>query len=118
MNKYTILIVLNVPFIILGYLRTVLLHKSGKLQRVGFFMRLLFWTILLIGLIFAESIYNYLSQERLTDSPPLSIADVVLVTGVLFGLTLCMRLYAKVDQLERRLNDIHEELSIKTSIKK
>lgn len=112
MDKYTLLTVLNVPFVTFGYLRAFLMFHEGKLGRWGLGTRLLFWSLILFGLLFAEKIYNSLAQNNLTDSSPLSIPDVVLVTGVIFCMFLCMRLYTKVDNLERRLSDLHEKLSI------
>jgi hypothetical protein len=63
-------------------------------------------------LIFAHSIYDYLFAHGLTDSSPLSLPDVVLATGVMLAVSLCVRLYAKVDAMEKRISDLHEKLSI------
>ncbi len=115
MDKYQILIVLNVPFVIFGLIKSYMFFKTGVIQRGGLFLRILFWAIILFGLVFAEEIYEFLGTHRLTDSTPLSIADVVLVTGVNFCFLLCMRLYTKVDILEKRLSDLHEKLSILNS---
>lgn len=116
MDKYTLLFLLNIPFVIFGLLKSVALFKSGSITNVGFFLRICFWIFILAGLIFAEEAYNFLSQNHLTESPPLSIADVLLVTGTLFSLFLCTRLYAKIDALEKKVSDLHERLSIDQSI--
>jgi len=118
MDKYTLLIILNVPFVIFGYIKAATMYKSGSTRHVGFILRILFWTLILIGLVFTHEIYNFLNTNKLTDSTPLSLADVVLATGVIFSLFLSMQLYTKVDALEKRLSDLHEKLSINSSIRK
>lgn len=118
MDKYTLLILLNLPFVIFGYTKALVMYRTGDLQRLGFFVRLLFWTIILLGLVFAESIYNFLFTNSLTDTTPLSLADVVLVTGIIFTLSLCLRLYSRIDALEKRVSELHEKLSVLHSQKK
>ncbi len=115
MDKYTLLIIFNVPFILFGYLKAYDLHKTGSIQRIGFFLRLVFWTVILAGLIFVKQIYNYLNSHNLTDSTPLSLADVILVTGVIFLLFLTMRAYSKLDIMEKRMTDLHEKIAIELS---
>lgn len=117
MDKYTLLLLLNVPFVLFGIIRAFVMHHEGLLQRLGLGIRLAFWIIILFGLIFTEEIYNFLFKNNLTDTNPLSLADVVLVTGILFCFSLCLRAYAKADALERRLSDLHEELSVLNSKK-
>jgi hypothetical protein len=115
MDKYTLLIILNLPFVVFGYIRALAMYKMGSLQRLGLITRLGFWTVILLGLIFAQNLYNFLIGHNLTDTTPLSLADVMLVTGLLLTLSLCIRLYAKVDLMEKRLSDLHEKLSISQS---
>lgn len=112
MDKYTILIILNTPFVLFGLIKAFEMYKEEIIGRVGLLSRVLFWSIIFAGLIFAEQLYNFLFSNNLTDTTPLSLADVMLVTGVMFSLFLCIRLYAKIDILERRFTELHEELSI------
>lgn len=112
MDKYTLLFVLNVPFILFGLIKSVAVYRRGSTQRVGLVIRLIFWTSILLSLFFVKQIYEFLIGHRLTDSAPLSIADVVLTTGVIFCLFLFTRLYSKLDATERKLDDLHEKLSI------
>jgi hypothetical protein len=117
MDKYTLLLIFNLPFVIFGIVRAVVMHKEGLVQRFGFLIRLVFWGIVLFGLVFAEEIYSFLSRNNLSDTSPLSLAEVVLTTGFLLCFTLCVRLYGKTEALEKRLSDLHEEVSIENSEK-
>lgn len=117
MDKYSLLAVLNIPFVIFGISRAIVSFRRGGIRPLDLGLRLSFWLVVLTGLIFAEEIYHYLVVQGLTDSTPLSIADVVLVTGLNFCLFLILRLYAKLENQERRQADLHEKISIKLSQK-
>lgn len=115
MDKYTLLFVLNLPFVLFGIFRSITMYKASIIQWPGLCLRLIFWIAILLGLLFAKEIYSFLLGNNLTDSAPLSLADVVLVTGIIFCLFLCTRLYAKIDSMEKRLTDLHEKVSIHLS---
>jgi hypothetical protein len=115
MDKYVLLFILNVPFVIFGYLKTVMLYRTKNTDRLTFILRFVFWTLILLVLVFSHNIYNYLYDHGLTDSTPLSLPDVVLATGVMLAFSLCVRLYSKVDAMDKRLSDLHEKLSINSS---
>lgn len=117
MDKYVLLFILNIPFVIFGVLKAVMVYRTKNVDRFTFALRMLFWVIILLVLIFAHSIYDYLYSHGLTDSTPLSIADVVLATGLMLCLSLCVRLYSKVDAMDKRLADLHEKLSVYISDK-
>ena len=112
MNKYVLLLVLNLPFVFLGFYKVLMLFRTKKIGKIHFIFRLSFWVGVLLALASAELIYEYLYDHGLTDSTPLSIADVLLVTGVMACLTLILRLYSKLDKLENRVSLLHEKLSI------
>ena len=112
MDKYTILILLNVPFVMFGVIHAVLSYKDGIIGRLSLLLRFIFWAVIACGLFFAKYLYNLLTGSNLTDSTPLSLADVILVTGINICLFLCFRLYTKLDHTERRLSELHESVSI------
>jgi hypothetical protein len=115
MDKYTLLLILNLPFVVFGFIKAAVSYKQEIVGRMGLIIRFGFWFAILMGLVFAQSIYTYLAENKLTDSGPLSLPDVILVTGVIFSLFLIIRLYSKVELLEKKLTDLHEKLSITLS---
>lgn len=115
MTKYELLFLLNIPFVVFGIARIVIALKKGESRPIGMLVRLSFWLMILAGLLFSEDIYNFLVVRGLTDSTPLSIADVILVTGINLCFALIIRLYAKIEKQERRFIDLHESISIKLS---
>lgn len=116
MNKYNILIALNMPFVIFGLFKAYSLYKTGSLSRPGYSLRLTFWAIVAIGIIFVQPIFNFLENRDLTDSVPPSLLDVVEITGIVLCMTICSRLYGKLEVAEKRLSDLHEKLSIELSV--
>lgn len=115
MSRYLILIILNVPLILIGIINSVVGYKLKHMSRKRFIFGLAFWLILFTGLMLVRPIYSFLFSNNLTQTEPLSLFDVIQITGIVFTLLIANRAYGKVDLLERRVNDLHQELSIRLS---
>ena len=115
MLKYVILAVFTLPFVAYGLLKALISYRSGLISRGSFILRIFFWASIAIFALLAREIYNFLRSNDLTDSPPLSLAEILLFIGVVFALALIIRLYSKLDSTEKRLSDLHEKLSIELS---
>ncbi|NBU34152.1 hypothetical protein EBZ38_10815 [bacterium] len=85
------------------------------ISRLRLIFKVTFWTAVIVCLVFTESIYAYLYEQGLTKTEPLSLFDVIQITGVIYIFFLVNRLYVKVDVLERRNQDLHQKLSIRLS---
>ena len=117
MSRYTILVIFNLPLILAAISNAIVSYKLKHLSLRRFVLKVLFWIVVLLSLVFAESVYNFLYSEGLTQTEPLSLFDVIQMTGVIYVFYLVNRLYVKVDVLDRRTNDLHQELSIRLSDK-
>lgn len=115
MSRYLILVLLNIPLIVAALLNAIVSYKLKHLSLRRFVFKVAFWCFVLVGLIFAKPIYNFLYNEGLTQTEPLSLFDVLEITGIIYVFYLVNRLYVKVDVLERRTQDLHQELSITLS---
>lgn len=115
MNKYVLLVALNAPFIIYAIIKSTIYYRDGVYTRSQLLFRLFFWIGCLLMLIFAKPIYDFLRGNRLTDSPPLSIADVLLTTACFLSLTMIIRLYARLEKAEQKLTNLNEALALKKS---
>lgn len=115
MSRYLILIILNAPLIIAAMVNTLVGFKLGRMSRKRFVAGMSFWLVLLIGLVCVEPIYSFLFSNNLTQTEPLSLFDVIQITGIIFTLFIANKAYGKVDILERRVQDLHQELSIRLS---
>ena len=59
--------------------------------------------------------YDFLSTSNLTQTEPLSLFDVIQITAVITVLFIANRSRIKIESLERRVNDLHQEISITLS---
>lgn len=117
MSRYTLLLLLNLPFILAGILGNITQNKLGKSSKNRLRAQLLLWFIILSGLIIAEPLYEWLYGHRLTQTEPLSLFDVIQITAIIITFYIATRTRAKLEDVERRLNDLHQELSIRLSKK-
>jgi hypothetical protein len=76
------------------------------------------WLFLVVGLALAQPFYDWLVKNGLTDTEPLSLFDVVQITALVVIFYLANRTRAKVEVLEKRVQDLHQELSIRLSARK
>ena len=115
MSRYTILVLLNTPLILAGILNAVTANKLKRISKRRLLFRVTLWVGILVSLAFAESIYRFLFSNHLTQTEPLSLFDVIQITGIVFTFFIANQAYTKVDLLERRIQDLHQELSIRMS---
>ena len=115
MSRYLILVLLNAPLVLVAILNAMVSYKLKHISKKRLFLKLSFWISTFIVLILIEPIYNFLYSEGLTQTEALSLFDVILITASMFMFFLINKLYVKVDVNERRLNDLHQEISIRTS---
>lgn len=115
MSRYLILVLLNTPLVVASIVSAVVSYKLGRSTLRRFVFRVVFWLAIFTGLVFTERVYSFLFSNNLTRTEPLSLFDVVQITGILFTLFLANRAYLKADLLERQVHDLHQELSIRLS---
>jgi hypothetical protein len=116
-SRYLLLLILNAPFIIAGLINSVVSYKLSKISKQRATLQIVLWSVVLIGLVLAKPIYQFLFTNNLTDTEPLSLFDVIQITGIVILLFMANRARTKLDALERRVQDLHQELSIRLSSK-
>jgi len=114
-SRYLLLVILNVPLIIAGTVNAVVSYKLGHSSRRRFITRIIVWIIIFLSLLFTKSIYDFLFSNKLTQTEPLSLFDVAQITGIIFTFYIANQAYIRADLLERRIQDLHQELSIRLS---
>ena len=117
MSRYLLLFLLNLPFILAGLLGALTQYKLGKASRRRVVVQFTLWLIILLGLIVAEPLYVWLYKNNFTDTQPLSLFDVIQITAIVMTFYIANRTRAQLELTEKRLNDLHQELSIKLSSK-
>jgi hypothetical protein len=112
MNKYILLIIINAPLIMLGVISAVTDYKTSRISRNRCTLQVLSWLIIGLSLVMVQPVYDILIRSNLTESPPLSVFDIVLLSGVLFCLLLIKRTNEKVDVLSKKVSRMHENIVI------
>lgn len=117
MSRYLLLLILNLPFILAAIVGIITQYKLGKISNQRLWVQLSLWLVALIGLASAGALYDWLFSHNLTDTESLSLFDVVQITAIVILFYIVNRARQKLDVLERRLNDLHQEISIRLSSK-
>jgi hypothetical protein len=115
MSRYLILLLLTAPFIIAGLANSLVKYKLSKMSKRRFIYQTVVWASILLGLILAEPIYQFLFSNELTQTEPLSLFDVMQITAIIALLFITHRTREKLESLERHTQDLHQELSIRLS---
>lgn len=118
MSRYILLLLINLPFVALAITGIITRFKMKRISRRRASIQLTLWFVLLSGLILAEPTYHWLFANNFTDADSLSLFDVVQITAIVFLLYTINSISIRLEQTEKRLNDLHQELSIKLSSKK
>jgi len=118
MSRYLLLLTLTLPFILMSVLSAITKYKLGHSTKNRLVTQLILWSLVFIGLASAESIYNWLFQNNLTQTEPLSLFDVIQITAIVIVFYIANRSLSKIEVLEKRVQDLHQELSIRLSAKK
>jgi hypothetical protein len=115
MSRYLLLLLVNIPFILAGILTAITQYKLGNSSKGRLLLQIGFWILLFICLALTQSIYETLFANGLTQTESLSLFDVVQITLIVTLLYIVNRLRLKVEAIDKRSRDLHQELSIKFS---
>lgn len=112
MSRYLLLVLLNLPLIVLALMSLLVDYKMKRRSGKKFAVGVIFWVLVLICLAATKYFYDFLFSKNLTDTEPLSLFDVIQITGIILVLFIANRTRQKIETLERRVQDLHQELSI------
>jgi hypothetical protein len=112
MNKYMLLVLVNLPLILVGIVSAIADYKTGRITRNRCIFQTVTWLIVGLLLVLVQPVYEVLVTANLTNSPPLSIFDIVLLSVILFCLLLIKRTNEKADLLGKKITRMHENIVI------
>jgi len=107
-NKYALLILVNLPLILIGIISAITSYKTSRISKKKCIAQVAMWLTVGVLLCFVEPIYNALITHNLTNSQPMSIFDMVLLTLILFCLLLIKQTNEKLDLLSTKFSRMHE----------
>lgn len=111
--RYLILVILNLPVILLAFTNLLTQYKLKKISKVRFRRQILLWLIILIVLVSSFPLYNYFNGKHLFDSSELSFFDIAETTAIIFLFYVINRHRQQIDQNDKIIRDLHQEISIK-----
>jgi hypothetical protein len=84
-----------------------------RVPKRRFIKQLSLWIVLLFVLVSSFPIYNALMGRPVLDSTDLSVFDIVQTAAIVFLLYIVNDQRQKAEQIEHRLRDLHQEMSIR-----
>lgn len=109
-NKYAILVIVNLPLLLIGIVGAITNHKTGRTSRARMIVEIIFWLAIGVFLILLEPLYNTLIRHHLTNSAPMNIFDVGLLTLLILTLLVVKNINEKLSNLNRKISRMHESI--------
>lgn len=112
MSRYLLLVIINLPLLLVGIIGAFTSYNTRRISKKRCVVEVLFWIAVGVGLIFVEPIYNILVHNNLTNSTPMSLFDMVLLTLILFCLLLIKSANERTARLHKTISRMHENIAI------
>jgi hypothetical protein len=109
-NKYAILVIVNLPLLLIAIVGTLTNYKTGRISKKKASFEVVFWLTIGMLLVLIEPIYNTLIRHDLTNSAPMNIFDVALLTLFVLSVLLIKQSNEKVSQLNKKISRMHESI--------
>lgn len=111
--RYIILVLLNLPVILLALVNIVIQYKMKKISVNRFRHQIILWLVILVVLVASFPAYNYFAGKYILDSSELSLFDIVQTTAIIYMVYTLNNQRRRIEQNERVIRDLHQEISIK-----
>jgi hypothetical protein len=111
-NKYALLVIINLPLLLIAIIGTLANYNTKHISKKRATVELIFWCLVGFMLVLIEPIYNTLIRHHLTNSAPMNIFDVVLLTMVLLCVLLIKQVNDKAAKLNKKIARLHESIVI------
>lgn len=107
------LVLINLPIVSLGIIRALTRYNvPPRITKTKCLFEVAFWLAIGVALIFVQPLYNALIKSNLTDSAPMSIFDVVILTLFIFSILLIVEIKEDLTAVKAKMSRIHEKLAI------
>ena len=111
-TKYNILIIFCLPILLLFLIRIYDNYKRRNISARGLIILVFFWSVLTLGILFNQQLFDWLDQAHLISSPPLSLYDVSEIIAIILLLYLVFRQTYKIEDLQNKLSKINQEITL------
>lgn len=117
MSRYLLLIILNAPLVIAGLIGALVEYKTRRISIFKWLGTTVIWLVIFGGIIGVQPALTFLHEHHKIRAHEMSLFDVLEITGIIYILFMANRSRIKTDRLEQRVQDLHQELSIRLSEK-
>jgi hypothetical protein len=114
-SKYALLVIINIPLLLVGIIGAMTDYKTSRTSRQRAILQVSLWLLIGVAFVFVEPVYNSLVSHHLTESAPMSVFDMILLTGIVFCLLLIKRSNERIMELNKKLTRLHENQAIATA---
>jgi hypothetical protein len=112
MSRYLLLVIINAPLLLVGIIGALTHYNTKRISKKRCYAEVAFWVVLGIGLCLAQPAYNALIRHNLTNSEPMSLFDMILLTFIIFCLLLIKSSNEHTAELHRKISRMHERIAI------
>lgn len=118
MSKYLLLVLINAPIVLVGIVRAVTRYKfkPARISKNKMLFEVVIWLLVGVALSLAQPLYNAAVRYNLTDSTPMSLFDVAVLTLFVFALLLIVETNEELTSLKKTVSRLHEKLAIMDAI--
>ena len=113
--RYIVLVLLNIPVIGLAILNLITRYKMHRMRKRRFVRQIGLWAIIFIVLVGSYPVYNLLNGRAALSSGELSFFDIVQTTVIILLVYVANNQRQKLENAERTIRDLHQEVSIRLS---
>jgi len=111
-SKYALLVIINIPILLVGIIGAITNYKTSRISKQRCVTQVTLWLLVGIAFVFVEPVYNSLVRHHLTESAPMSIFDMMLLTGIVFCLLLVKHANERIMEINKKLARLHENQAI------
>jgi len=113
--RYALLVLLNMPVVLFAFTNILVQYKMRKISVGRFRQQITLWLIIFVALVGSFPIYNHAIGNPPLDSSELSLFDIAEMTAIIYLIYAVNNQRRKIEQAEKIIRDLHQEISIKLS---
>ena len=110
--RYALLLLLTAPIVLMALMNIFTQYKMKRISKQRFVQQFILWTLISTLLFASFPVYNLVSGNPLLDSSSLSLFDIVQTTAIVYLVYIINNFRRKIEQNERTIRDLHQEVSI------
>jgi len=113
--RYALLLLLTSPIVLMALLNILTQYKMKRISKPRFMHQFMLWILISTLLLASFPVYNLVNGKPLLDSSDLSLFDILQTTAIIYLIYIINNFRRKIEQNERTIRDLHQEISINLS---